>query len=116
MKPITTVDQHATQAKELYALVIKSGLTAELVLPESRPPKGGEECGAMSEALEAEPKLAEEVVDGVKQVLSKHKFSDDECQSPGRVLAQAYSCPSSCRTLPRRQSVFPGMRHPALRR
>jgi Family of unknown function (DUF6988) len=32
----------------------------------------------MSEALEAERKSAEEVVDGVKQVLSKHKFSDEE--------------------------------------
>lgn len=32
----------------------------------------------MSAALEAELKLAEEVVDGVKRVLSKHKFSDDE--------------------------------------
>jgi hypothetical protein len=32
----------------------------------------------MTEALEAEVKLAEDVVDGVKRVLSKHKFSDDE--------------------------------------
>ena len=32
----------------------------------------------MSEALEAELKLAEEVVDGVKRVLSDHKFFDDE--------------------------------------
>jgi hypothetical protein len=32
----------------------------------------------MSEALEAELKLAEDVVDGVKRILSSHKFSDDE--------------------------------------
>lgn len=32
----------------------------------------------MSEALESELRLAEEVVTGVKRVLSAHKFSDDE--------------------------------------
>ena len=32
----------------------------------------------MSAALDAERKLAEEVVDEVKRILSKHKFSDDE--------------------------------------
>jgi hypothetical protein len=76
VKPYLVIE-HATQAKELFDLVIKSGLKAELIIADSTTPNYGGSA-SMREALEAELKLAAEVVDGVKQILSKHKFSDEE--------------------------------------